>query len=111
MLKKSIKKDLLILALVFGSAIVLTCSFFLVRNSYNTNTYWVETEGGDGPYQLKTGSRSEENRRKQLAHDLQLDGPFVVLKTTSEVGVILSTPALGRSDEFNQGDVIPKVNY
>ena len=112
MLEKKLIKEIALLVAVIGGALLLLGSLLFFNNpKFQVGTYWVEKENGQGPYILKTGSRSEENRRKELAHDLQLDGPFVILKTTSEVGIIFTTPAVGRSDEFNHSDVIPQVKY
>ena len=110
--KQKIIKDLVILASIFGGAFLLILTFWFLKSPpQQVNTYWVEKEGGDGPYNLKTGSRSEEARRKELDRDLQLDGPFIILQTTSDVSIIFTTPAVGRSEEFNQSDIIPQVKY
>ena len=109
--KKLIKEISLLVAIIGGAMILLGSLLFLKSTPTQVGTYWIDKEGGQGPYLLKTGNRSEENRRKELAHDLQLDGPFVILQSTSEVGIIFTTPAVGRSHEFDHSDIIPQVKY
>jgi hypothetical protein len=109
--KQIAKKDWVNLSIVLTILMVVAIGALVFGTSFSAGSTWIDHEGGDGPYTLPTGSRSEEEKAKQLEEDLTLDGPFVILKTTSEVEVIFSKANLGEPAEFNKSDIIPEVKY
>lgn len=101
----------ILLAILVGIIIVVTAIVWLAKPSQEVGTYWIEKETGDGPYQLKTGSRSEEERRKNLENVIRLDGDFEVQENPSDTPVHFSTgPGIQPGVEKGH-DRIPEVNY
>ena len=89
---------------------LVVSAIFLSRPT-QVKTRWVEKDSGDGPWKMATGSRTEEEEAEQLDKDLQLDGPFIILKTTSDVSVRFTTPTSAAGQEMNRSEVIPRVDY
>lgn len=105
------KRDLKVLILVLlAMGCLLATAIFLARTP-QVKTRWVEKNSGDGPWKMATGSRSEEEKAEQSEKDLQLDGPFIILKTTSDVSVRFTTPTSAAGQEMNRSEVIPQVDY
>jgi|SaaInlStandDraft_1057018.scaffolds.fasta_scaffold25305_4 hypothetical protein len=105
-------RDLKILLVILaGIGLLIIGIIWFARPPQEVGTYWTESAGGDGPYKLKTGSRSEEERRKQLEHVIRLDGDFEVKENPSDTPVHFTTgPGVKRAGEKSP-DRIPEVNY
>jgi hypothetical protein len=106
-----VKSDLkLLLWVLLSMGCLVSITIFLSRTP-QVKSRWVEKSSGDGPYKMATGSRTEEEKAEQLEKDLQLDGPFIILKTTSDVSVRFTTPTSAAGQEMNRSEVIPRVDY
>jgi hypothetical protein len=105
-------RDLKILMVILvGIVLAISVILWLARPHQGVGTYWVEKQNGDGPYQLKTGSRSEEERRKNLENVIRLDGEFDVQENPSQTPVHFSTGPGVQGGAEKSADRIPEVNY
>lgn len=105
-----LKGDLKLLLIVFGvMALILTVTIVLAQPA-KVKSMWIEKEKGSGPWTIESGSRSEEEQQAALEESLKLDGPFIILRTTSEVSVKFSTSS-GEQRSMNQSENIPNVAY
>jgi hypothetical protein len=97
--------------LVLVGMALLVLSAIWIAQPPKVKSYWVEKDSGSGPWTMESGSRTEEERQEQLERELQLDGPFIILKTTSDVSVRFTSPSSSGVQELNRSEVIPKVDY
>lgn len=104
------KKDFLILIAIVGVVILVLLAFFGLNNQNKfKQTVWIEKENGEGPWKLKSGSRSREESSQASGKGYD---DIVIKKTTSSHRVIFSTSSSEVQEMFfYQDEKIPEVNY
>jgi len=101
----------ILMAILAGVALIIFGGIWMARPHQGVGTYWVDKQSGTGPYQLKTGSRSEEEREKELKNVIRVDGEFEVQENPSKVPIYFSTGPGVQSEVENSPETIPEVKY
>ncbi|MBF0199478.1 MAG: hypothetical protein HQL32_17315 [Planctomycetes bacterium] len=109
------KNDFIILGLVLFVIAALLFTFFGLGQKKYQDTVWIDKKSGDGPYEMRSGSRSAEAKKDiqeggdGQAKELELPR---IKKTTSAYEVNFSTTR-GELDKlfYNEGETFPEVKY
>jgi len=102
-------KDVIILLSILVFIVIgILGAYYFSRIDIKT-TVWVDKQNGGGPYQLRTGSREEEEKLMEKHYD---DEIIRFKEKPSEHEVIFTTAkGLLKNEEFHQSDRVPEVKY